>query len=172
MHNPYPVLLFIFEVLFNPLDYFSPSSGLQRESHTDSSAVHGKTCVSRHNETLSIQASAGICAIQTPDSSYRYWYSHLLCCWRGATKVLEDLYHIHTLNTLLSHRAFHLQPSFCPCRFLHSTEKDLAPFMENLADATLKETLSNGVGYLHEGLSPTERRIVEHLFISGTTHEI
>lgn len=43
--------------------------------------------------------------------------------------------------------------------------------MENLSDATLKETLSNGVGYLHEGLSPTERRIVEHLFISGMTHE-
>uniref|UniRef100_A0A8C2HDA0 U5 small nuclear ribonucleoprotein 200 kDa helicase n=1 Tax=Cyprinus carpio TaxID=7962 RepID=A0A8C2HDA0_CYPCA len=54
-----------------------------------------------------------------------------------------------------------------PQRFLHSTEKDLAPFMENLSDVTLKETLSNGVGYLHEGLSPTERRIVEHLFTSG-----
>uniref|UniRef100_A0A673GML6 BRR2 homolog n=1 Tax=Sinocyclocheilus rhinocerous TaxID=307959 RepID=A0A673GML6_9TELE len=54
-----------------------------------------------------------------------------------------------------------------PQRFLHSTEKDLAPFMENLSDVTLKETLSNGVGYLHEGLSPTERRIVEHLFNSG-----
>uniref|UniRef100_A0A673G4V8 U5 small nuclear ribonucleoprotein 200 kDa helicase n=1 Tax=Sinocyclocheilus rhinocerous TaxID=307959 RepID=A0A673G4V8_9TELE len=54
-----------------------------------------------------------------------------------------------------------------PQRFLHSTEKDLAPFMEKLSDVTLKETLSNGVGYLHEGLSPTERRIVEHLFTSG-----
>uniref|UniRef100_A0A4W4GXY6 U5 small nuclear ribonucleoprotein 200 kDa helicase n=1 Tax=Electrophorus electricus TaxID=8005 RepID=A0A4W4GXY6_ELEEL len=36
-----------------------------------------------------------------------------------------------------------------------------------LSDATLKETLSNGVGYLHEGLSTTERRIVEQLFSSG-----
>uniref|UniRef100_A0A8C2KRE3 Activating signal cointegrator 1 complex subunit 3 n=1 Tax=Cyprinus carpio TaxID=7962 RepID=A0A8C2KRE3_CYPCA len=54
-----------------------------------------------------------------------------------------------------------------PQRFLHATEKDLVPFMENLSDVTLKETLSNGVGYLHEGLSPTERRIVEHLFTSG-----
>uniref|UniRef100_A0A4W4GRT1 U5 small nuclear ribonucleoprotein 200 kDa helicase n=1 Tax=Electrophorus electricus TaxID=8005 RepID=A0A4W4GRT1_ELEEL len=44
---------------------------------------------------------------------------------------------------------------------------DLAPFLEKLSDATLKETLSNGVGYLHEGLSTTERRIVEQLFSSG-----
>uniref|UniRef100_A0AAY4EQY7 BRR2 homolog n=1 Tax=Denticeps clupeoides TaxID=299321 RepID=A0AAY4EQY7_9TELE len=35
-----------------------------------------------------------------------------------------------------------------------------------LADPTLKETLANGVGYLHEGLSTNERRIVEQLFNS------
>uniref|UniRef100_A0A8C1DW38 Activating signal cointegrator 1 complex subunit 3 n=1 Tax=Cyprinus carpio carpio TaxID=630221 RepID=A0A8C1DW38_CYPCA len=51
--------------------------------------------------------------------------------------------------------------------FCAADVKDLVPFMENLSDVTLKETLSNGVGYLHEGLSPTERRIVEHLFTSG-----
>ena len=56
-------------------------------------------------------------------------------------------------------------------RFLHCTEKDLAPFVDKLTDLTLKETLSNGVGYLHEGLSAGERRIVEQLFNSGThTH--
>uniref|UniRef100_A0AAR2JZQ8 U5 small nuclear ribonucleoprotein 200 kDa helicase n=1 Tax=Pygocentrus nattereri TaxID=42514 RepID=A0AAR2JZQ8_PYGNA len=54
-----------------------------------------------------------------------------------------------------------------PQRFLHCSEKDLAPFLEKLSDATLKETLSNGVGYLHEGLSTTERKIVEQLFNSG-----
>ncbi|MGH0130564.1 UNVERIFIED_CONTAM: hypothetical protein FKN15_015415 [Acipenser sinensis] len=54
-----------------------------------------------------------------------------------------------------------------PQRFLRCTEKDLAPFLEKLSDATLKETLANGVGYLHEGLNPTERRIVEQLFNSG-----
>ena len=32
---------------------------------------------------------------------------------------------------------------------------------------TLKETLSNGVGYLHEGLSDIERKAVENLFSSG-----
>uniref|UniRef100_A0A8C5CI20 Small nuclear ribonucleoprotein U5 subunit 200 n=1 Tax=Gadus morhua TaxID=8049 RepID=A0A8C5CI20_GADMO len=44
---------------------------------------------------------------------------------------------------------------------------DLAPFLEKINDATLKETLANGVGYLHEGLSTGERRIVEQLFNSG-----
>lgn len=32
---------------------------------------------------------------------------------------------------------------------------------------TLLETLAAGVGYLHEGLGDLERRVVEHLFISG-----
>lgn len=53
------------------------------------------------------------------------------------------------------------------CRFLHCSAKDLAPFLEKLSDGALKETLSNGVGYLHEGLSMTERRTVEQLFNSG-----
>lgn len=57
--------------------------------------------------------------------------------------------------------------SVFPCRFLHCTEKDLAPFLEKIKDPTLKETLANGVGYLHEGLSVTERKIVEQLFNSG-----
>lgn len=52
---------------------------------------------------------------------------------------------------------------------MHCTEKDLAPFLEKINDPTLRETLANGVGYLHEGLSATERRIVEQLFNSGMT---
>uniref|UniRef100_A0AAY4ES98 Activating signal cointegrator 1 complex subunit 3 n=1 Tax=Denticeps clupeoides TaxID=299321 RepID=A0AAY4ES98_9TELE len=50
-----------------------------------------------------------------------------------------------------------------PQRF---TVLDLSPFLEKLTDPTLKETLANGVGYLHEGLSTNERRIVEQLFNS------
>lgn len=53
-------------------------------------------------------------------------------------------------------------------RFLHCKEKDLAPFMDKINDPTHKETLANGVGYLHEGLSATERKIVEQLFNAGT----
>lgn len=56
------------------------------------------------------------------------------------------------------------------CRFLHCTEKDLVPFLDKINDSTLKETLANGVGYLHEGLSAVERKIVEQLFNSGMTH--
>lgn len=52
-------------------------------------------------------------------------------------------------------------------RFLHCTEKDVAPYVDKLSDNTLKETLVNGVGYLHEGLTPMERRVVEQLFNSG-----
>uniref|UniRef100_A0A8C8IAQ2 U5 small nuclear ribonucleoprotein 200 kDa helicase n=1 Tax=Oncorhynchus tshawytscha TaxID=74940 RepID=A0A8C8IAQ2_ONCTS len=50
--------------------------------------------------------------------------------------------------------------------FCAADVKDLAPFLEKVTDGTLKETLANGVGYLHEGLSTTERRIVEQLFNS------
>ena len=37
---------------------------------------------------------------------------------------------------------------------------------------TLRETLASGVGYLHEGLSESERRIVEQLFNSGAVQVI
>uniref|UniRef100_A0A672JN97 Activating signal cointegrator 1 complex subunit 3 n=1 Tax=Salarias fasciatus TaxID=181472 RepID=A0A672JN97_SALFA len=59
-----------------------------------------------------------------------------------------------------------------PQRFLHCSEKDLAPFLDKLNDPTLKETLANGVGYLHEGLSTTERKIVEQLFNSGAVQVV
>ncbi|XP_063432226.1 U5 small nuclear ribonucleoprotein 200 kDa helicase-like [Mytilus trossulus] len=52
-------------------------------------------------------------------------------------------------------------------RFLHVKEEDIQPFLEKINDKTLKETLSNGVGYLHEGLADIERKAVEHLFSSG-----
>ncbi|KAK1191600.1 U520 helicase, partial [Pygoscelis papua] len=52
-------------------------------------------------------------------------------------------------------------------RFLHCAEKDLVPYLDKLNDNTLKETLVNGVGYLHEGLTVMERRVVEQLFSSG-----
>ncbi|RMX47508.1 hypothetical protein pdam_00002126 [Pocillopora damicornis] len=52
-------------------------------------------------------------------------------------------------------------------RFLHCTEEDLQPFVKRLNDKTLKETVSYGVAYLHEGLSEGETKIVEQLFNSG-----
>jgi len=52
-------------------------------------------------------------------------------------------------------------------RFLHCTEEDLEPFLNQISDLALKETLVNGVAFLHEGLNNQERRTVEQLFDSG-----
>eukprot|EP00794_Sanderia_malayensis_P005235 gene5235-5896_t len=52
-------------------------------------------------------------------------------------------------------------------RFLHCTEEDLQPHLKRIQEKTLKETLAYGVGYLHEGLSDTEVKVVEQLFTSG-----
>ncbi|KRZ08826.1 U5 small nuclear ribonucleoprotein helicase [Trichinella pseudospiralis] len=51
-----------------------------------------------------------------------------------------------------------------PKRFLLVEATELQPFIELINDETLKETLSCGVGYLHEGISENDRRTVERLF--------
>ena len=45
--------------------------------------------------------------------------------------------------------------------------EDIKPFIQRLSDKTLQETLQQGVGYLHEGLTLADRGIVEHLFGAG-----
>ncbi|KAI5746607.1 hypothetical protein M8J77_005420 [Diaphorina citri] len=54
-----------------------------------------------------------------------------------------------------------------PNRFFHADEEDIKPFLERMTDKTLKETLSQGVAYIHEGLSQSDHRLVEQLFDSG-----
>ncbi|CAH1258042.1 SNRNP200 [Branchiostoma lanceolatum] len=54
-----------------------------------------------------------------------------------------------------------------PQRFLHCTEDDLGPHLSKVSDATLKETLVNGVAYMHEGLTDIEKKIVQQLFDAG-----
>lgn len=54
-------------------------------------------------------------------------------------------------------------------RFLKLGEKGendaiFKQFLENITDKTLKETVSQGVAYIHEGLSASDRRLVEELF--------
>ena len=51
--------------------------------------------------------------------------------------------------------------------FLHADAKDIEPFVERVVDKTLKETLLQGVGYMHEGLCAEDKSIVESLFDSG-----
>ena len=52
-------------------------------------------------------------------------------------------------------------------RFLHVEEADLAPHLEHVTDAGLKETLKHGIGYYHEALNKQDKRIVERLFQHG-----
>jgi pre-mRNA-splicing helicase BRR2 len=73
-----------------------------------------------------------------------------------------------TAIDILTYTAADAQPN----RFLHCTEEDLKPFLNRISDSTLKETLSNGVAYLHEGLNQIDRRIVEQLFDSGAIQVI
>lgn len=54
-----------------------------------------------------------------------------------------------------------------PNRFLHVEESDLAPHLEHVTDAGLKETLKHGIGYYHEALDKQDKRIVERLFQHG-----
>jgi pre-mRNA-splicing helicase BRR2 len=54
-----------------------------------------------------------------------------------------------------------------PERYLHAELEDIKPFIQRLTDKTLHETLKQGVGYLHEGLTVQDRRIVEQLFELG-----
>lgn len=54
-----------------------------------------------------------------------------------------------------------------PTQFFHAEEPDLEPFLERMSDKSLRETLTQGVAYLHEGLSANDRRLVEQLFDSG-----
>jgi pre-mRNA-splicing helicase BRR2 len=49
-------------------------------------------------------------------------------------------------------------------RFLHCESGDLAPILQLCSDSVLREALANGVAYLHEGLKPQDRAIVEQLF--------
>ncbi|KAL5244354.1 hypothetical protein ACI65C_011764 [Semiaphis heraclei] len=52
-------------------------------------------------------------------------------------------------------------------RFIHAEEDDIKPFVEKISDKTLKETLLQGVAYLHEGVSSQDQRWVQQLFFTG-----
>lgn len=48
--------------------------------------------------------------------------------------------------------------------------EDIVEYLDQIADETLKRTLSLGVGYLHEGMGPSQRHVIEALFKSGAVH--
>ncbi|KIX02460.1 uncharacterized protein Z518_08401 [Rhinocladiella mackenziei CBS 650.93] len=52
-------------------------------------------------------------------------------------------------------------------RFLHTNVEELAPFLERIHERALAGSLTHGIGYYHEALSTSDKRIVSHLFRIG-----
>ena len=52
-------------------------------------------------------------------------------------------------------------------RFLNAEVSEMAPLLSRINERTLAESLSHGIGYYHEALSSTDKRIVSHLFSIG-----
>ncbi|KAL9693636.1 hypothetical protein quinque_012921 [Culex quinquefasciatus] len=60
------------------------------------------------------------------------------------------------------------KPVFARSRKLDRiTDREHKPFLDRMANRTLKETLSQGVAYIHEGLTESDHHIVEQLFDFG-----
>ncbi|KAH9902242.1 Sec63 Brl domain-containing protein [Xylariomycetidae sp. FL2044] len=52
-------------------------------------------------------------------------------------------------------------------RFLHVDVEQLRPLLERVHEEALAEALSHGIGYYHEALSQSDKRIVLHLYNQG-----
>lgn len=52
-------------------------------------------------------------------------------------------------------------------RFLHVDVEQLRPILERVQEEALAEALSHGVGYYHEALGQSDKRIVKHLYNQG-----
>jgi pre-mRNA-splicing helicase BRR2 len=52
-------------------------------------------------------------------------------------------------------------------RFLHAEVEQLRPLLERINEEALAEALSHGIGYYHEALSTSDKRIVKHLYNHG-----
>ena len=52
-------------------------------------------------------------------------------------------------------------------RFLHTTVEDIAPLLRRIDETALANSISHGIGYFHEALSTSDKRIVSHLYSIG-----
>jgi pre-mRNA-splicing helicase BRR2 len=52
-------------------------------------------------------------------------------------------------------------------RFLHVDVAQMKPLLERIHEEALAEALSHGIGYYHEALSQSDKRIVKHLYDNG-----
>ena len=56
--------------------------------------------------------------------------------------------------------------------FLKVSAEEMAPFLEKVKDAALRDSLSHGIGLYHEGLQPRDLSIVENLYNAGAIQVI
>ncbi|KAG0650650.1 Pre-mRNA-splicing helicase BRR2 [Hyphodiscus hymeniophilus] len=52
-------------------------------------------------------------------------------------------------------------------RFLHADVEQMKPLLERIREEALAEAISHGIGYYHEALSTSDKRIVKHLYDQG-----
>ncbi|MCJ1409201.1 DEIH-box ATPase [Ptychographa xylographoides] len=52
-------------------------------------------------------------------------------------------------------------------RFLHASIEEITPLLERIHERALAESVSHGIGYFHEALSTSDKRIVSHLYSIG-----
>lgn len=52
-------------------------------------------------------------------------------------------------------------------RFLHANIEELAPVINKLNERALAESISHGIGYFHEALTPFDKQAVQYLFQRG-----
>lgn len=52
-------------------------------------------------------------------------------------------------------------------RFLHADVEQMRPLLERIREEALAEAISHGIGYYHEALSTSDKRIVKHLYDQG-----
>ncbi|KAL2756416.1 hypothetical protein ACRALDRAFT_1042526 [Sodiomyces alcalophilus JCM 7366] len=52
-------------------------------------------------------------------------------------------------------------------RFLHADVEQMRPLLDRINEEALAEALSHGIGYYHEALSQSDKRIVKHLYDHG-----
>ncbi|KAI5292967.1 DEIH-box ATPase, partial [Ascosphaera acerosa] len=52
-------------------------------------------------------------------------------------------------------------------RFLHADLEEIRPLLDRIGERALAESISHGIGYYHEALSTSDKRIVSHLYKLG-----
>ncbi|MCJ1451852.1 DEIH-box ATPase [Mycoblastus sanguinarius] len=52
-------------------------------------------------------------------------------------------------------------------RFLHAGIDEIAPLLQRISERALADSISHGIGYYHEALSTSDKRIVSHLYSIG-----